>query len=385
MHVTTVHPPFDGRIYYKEVRALADVGVDVSLATTIEQRTQAFGVTLLPLGKRGGSRLRRIGRAMRALHAMVSNRRAVIHIHDPELLVVAIVPALLGSRVVYDVHEFHADTIMGRAWIPRRLRPLVRRCYELVESLALRRVAGVVVVVEGMLAHYERRMPPGRVALVRNYPNIGRDDVVRAQAQPHPLEGRPYVVHTGGASKRVSYHLMVEAAEAMRDLSPDLAFVNIGENDLGDYPETQRRDLEQRSRAAGIIERGRLPYPEVLQWLAHARIGYIPLEDTFNHRIALPNKLFEYLQFGLPVVADRIGRVEEIVDAGDVGMLVPPQGLAHARALHSIHTQAELHARYSGHARDASRTYSFANELPALRDLYERICVSTSKPALDGR
>ena len=385
IHVTTVHPPFDGRIYYKEVRGLADVGVDVSLATTVERRTQAEGVTLLPLGVRGGSRLRRIGRALRALATMISHREAVIHIHDPELLPIALLPALLGSRVVYDVHEFHADTIMGRAWIPRALRPLVRGCYESVERLALRRVAGVVVVVEGMLAHYERRMPAGRVALVRNFPNIGPDDVARARASGHPLDGRPYVIHTGGASKRVSYHLLVEAAERMRKLSPDLAFVNIGENDLGDYAQDQREELETRARATGVLELGRLAYPDVLRWLAHARIGYIPLEDTLNHRIALPNKLFEYLQFGLPVVADRIGRVAEIVDEHDVGILVAPDAGSHASALHAVHTRDALYTRYSRHAQNASRVYSFKNELPALKNLYERICVSTSKPALLAR
>ncbi len=380
-----MHPPFDGRIYYKEVRALAGLGIDVSLATTVERRTQADGVTLLPLGRRGGSRLRRVGRALRALAAICANRGAVIHIHDPELLVVALLPALLGTRVVYDVHEFHADTIMGRAWIPARLRPAARRCYETVERLALRCISGVVVVVEGMLAHYEMRMPPGRVVLVRNYPNIGGDEVACARAESHPLDGRPYVVHTGGASRRVSYHLLIEAAEYLRELSPDLAFVNIGENDLGDYPVERRYELERRARAAGVVELGRLPYPDVLRWLAHARIGYIPLEDTYNHRIALPNKLFEYLQFGLPVVADRVGRVAEIVTAHELGVLVAPEGLAHATALHNVHSDRALHAQYTARAQEASRAYSFASELRALHGLYERICVSTSNPALLGR
>jgi glycosyltransferase involved in cell wall biosynthesis len=378
MHLTTVHPPFDGRIYYKEVRALADAGVDVSLATTVERRTETDGVMLLPLGARSGSRFRRLGRAMRAFAAIVAHRGAVIHIHDPELLPVALLPALFGTRVVYDVHEFHADTIMGRAWIPRSLRPAVRSCYERIEQLALRRISGVVVVVEGMLSHYEPRMPPGRVALVRNYPNIGCDEVAAARATTHPLDGRAYVVHTGGASKRVSYHVLVEAAEHLRRLAPDLAVVNIGENDLGDYPDARRRELERRARDAQVFELGRLAYPDVLRWLAHARIGYIPLEDTHNHRVALPNKLFEYLQFGLPVVADRIGRVAEIVTAHDVGILVHADGLAHAQALHRVHGEAATHAHYSHRSQEASRSYAFANELPALRALYERICVSTS-------
>jgi glycosyltransferase involved in cell wall biosynthesis len=377
MHVTTAHPPLDGRIYYKEVRALADDGVDVCLATTIDRRAQEQGVSLLPLGKRTESRLRRLGRALRALSTMCSHREFLIHIHDPELLLVALVPAMFGVRVIYDVHEFYADTIMERAWIPPSLRPAARACYRAVEGLALRCLSGVVVVVEDMLAHYEPRMPAGRVALVRNYPNISSDTVARAQATAHPLDGRPYVLHTGGRSRRVSYHLLVAAAEHMRELAPDLAFVNIGEDDLIDYPPAQRAELVARARAAGVIDIGRIPYPEVQQWLGHARIGYIPLEDTYNHRIALPNKLFEYLQFGLPIVADRIGRVAEIVSAHDLGMLVPPEGRAHAVALRDVHCEPNLHAHYSRRAREAAHTYSFASELPALRDLYERIYVSS--------
>ena len=378
LHVTTVHPPYDGRIYQKEVRALAASGIEVGLATTIESNRHEAGIRMLALGDGAGPRLHRLGRAWRALRAIWAHRRSLVHIHDPELLVVAVVPAMLGVRVVYDVHEFYTDTIRARAWIPAPMRPALAALYDAVERAVLRSFAGVVVVVEGMLARYEPKMPAGRVALVRNFPNISRAEVDAAAAAPHPLGGQPYVVHTGGASRRVAYHLLVAAAEELRQLAPELAVVNIGEIDLIDYAPHERRALRRRAEEAGVFELGRRPYTEVLRWLAHARIGYLPLEDTFNHREALPNKLFEYLRFGLPIVADRVGRVAEIVSEGNVGVLTPADGHAHAMALHLLHRDELQRERYSANARTASTAYSFEGELRELRGLYERIWVSTT-------
>ena len=307
-----------------------------------------------------------------------AHRDAIVQIHDPELLPIALLPAMFGTRVIYDVHEFHRENIRSRGWIPAMIRPIVSRVYELVENLALRWFAGVVIVVEPMRERYRNRIASDRVALVRNYPNISAEDVQRARNAAHPLNGKPYVIHTGGAARRVSYHLLVECAELLREVAPDLSIVNIGTVDLTEYEPAERLRLRARAAAAGVVELERVPYAEVLQWLAHARVGYVPLEDSDNHREALPNKLFEYFHFGLPVVADRVGRTAEIIDRHDAGVAVDATGAAHAAALNAIHQDESTHQRLRDNALRCASEFSFAGEFPALRSLYERIWVSTS-------
>ena len=374
LHVTTVHQPLDTRIYYKEVRSLADSGYDVRLATTVERVDRHDGVTLLPLGSREGSRLRRIWRDVRALFTIFSNRDAIVHIHDPELLLVAALPAFAGTRVVYDVHEFYLERIGASEWLPAPLRAFARAMYDTIERLVLPRFAGVVVVSEAMRPRYERFVPPHRVALVRNFPNLAAGDLERARAAAHPLGGTPYVVHTGGASRLRGFADLVAAAERLRELGSDLRIVNLGETDLSQYDDAERASLLERAQRAGVVMGGIVPYRDAHVWLAHATLAYLPLEDTENNRRGMPNKLFEYALFGLPVVASDIGRVAEIVRETGAGTLVPiGAGSAHGDALATIANDRALRESISRAAHDAARVYSFDGEFDRLRSLYARI------------
>ncbi len=374
LHVTTVHQPLDTRIYYKEVRSLADSGYDVRLATTVAEATDHDGVSFLPLGDRGGSRLRRIFRDLRAFFTILAHRDAIVHIHDPELLLVAALPAFSGACIVYDVHEFYVERIAASEWLPPKLRRLASGLYDAVERAVLPRFAGIVVVNESMRARYERFVPRERVALVRNFPNVGVPDLERARRTAHPLGGAPYVIHTGGAMRLRAFHDLVAAAESLRALGSPLRIVNIGETSLADYDAKERDRLLERAERAGVVMVGPVGYAEALAWLAHARIAYLPLIDTENNRFGMPNKLFEYQLFELPIVASDIGRVAEIVRGTGAGEVVPVgDGAAHARAMHAIDADGERYERYASAAREAARTYSFAGEFDRLHVLYQRI------------
>ncbi|MEX1055509.1 MAG: glycosyltransferase, partial [Rhodothermales bacterium] len=88
--------------------------------------------------------------------------------------------------------------------------------------------------------------------------------------------------------------------------------------------------LAALARGLGIRDRIRfiepVPPDELLSYTASADIGVTLLEDVcLNHRFALPNKLFEYLVAGIPVVASDIPEVRRIVRGFDVGLVVDPQ------------------------------------------------------------
>lgn len=68
-----------------------------------------------------------------------------------------------------------------------------------------------------------------------------------------------------------------------------------------------------------------VPPDALLSYTASADVGVTLLEDTcLNHRYALPNKLFEYLMAGIPVLASDLPEIRDVVDAYGVGRLVDP-------------------------------------------------------------
>lgn len=374
LHVTTVHPPFDVRIFHKEVRSLAASGISVGLATTVTQPEIHDGIPLVALGSSEGPRWRRIVRDLRAFRTIYAHRQAIVHIHDPELLLVAALPALMGARVVYDVHEFYVERIGSSHWIPGPLRRFATWAYDTIERLVLPRFAGVVIVSEAMRERYAGIVNPERIALVRNFPNLDATELERARHSSHPLEGRPYAIHTGGASRLRAFHTIVAAAEELKAMGSPLTIVNLGPTDLSDYEPAEAAQLLERARNAGIIMPGRVSYEESQRWMAHATAGYLPLADTENNRRGMPNKLFEYLLFGLPVVATRIGRVADIVGTTQAGTLVPFEAPSeHAAALAALAQHAALHQRFAAASTRAARAYSFDGEFDALETLYARI------------
>jgi len=374
LHLTTVHGPFDNRIFGMQAKSLAAAGYDVTLATTVDAAGSRDGVRLLPLGSiaRASRRMDRIGRNVRALR-VAARAYDIVHVHDPELLIVAgICAAFLGRHVVYDVHEYYDEKFSGddvtAAWIPGFLLSAVRTAYGFAERTVLPRAAGVVVVSERMLPRYQRLLPPERVAVVQNFPSLTREEVAAARATSRPLDV-PYFVHTGGASKDRSFDVLVATAEKLRT-----PIVNLGAIELEEYPTAQRRALLERAQAAGVIMPGSVPHAEAVRWIAHADAGYLPLANSENNRRGQPRKLFEYMLFGLPVVASDVGNIGNIVREHGVGVTVPPHDpLEHARALEALTADAGLRMHYARKARAAAPSFSFATQLPNLIDLYERI------------
>lgn len=381
LHVSTVHSPFDPRIYQKEVRSLADAGYDMTLATTVDDAKTVDGVRFFPLGAAppdGTRRLSRIPRNLRALRAMLGNY-AIVHIHDPELLLASMVGVIAGRKVVYDVHEFYRERIADTNWIPKSLRPAVLRMYSFVERLVSKRLSGVVVVSPDMLPHYRQFLSADRVALVRNYPNITAAQVQEALVRGRPIE-EPYIVHTGGASRHRAFDVMVEAAERLRALGCSAPLINVGTVDLSAYPANLQTELVERAKSAGIRQMGWCSYEDSLRWIAHAQAAYLPLALTANNLRGVPQKMFEYFRFGVPVVACAFGRVQEIVSEWNGGLLVDPSNAQeHANALYTLLEDPEQRERFAAGARNAGNTYAFSAEVPQLIGLYERIL--SKKPA----
>jgi len=181
--ITSVHQPFDGRIFHREARSLARAGYQVTLLAPVAfAREEREGVTVVGVPRPA----RRWARPLAWLRLYRLARRlrpAAVHIHDPELLL--LLPFLrlgLGpqARLIYDAHEYFVDSIAVKHWIPPRLRPLAARAAGWAERLLAQRAHGLVLAVEGQRAEYNYFRGP--VAVARNLPLAGLFE----GGEPHP-------------------------------------------------------------------------------------------------------------------------------------------------------------------------------------------------------
>ncbi|RPJ36239.1 MAG: glycosyltransferase family 1 protein, partial [Planctomycetaceae bacterium] len=85
--LTSVHMPFDGRIFHKEARSLVKAGYDVTLIARHTKEEVGGGVRVLPLPA-PKNRIERVAKVMRRLHRLAVQENAdVYHFHDPELMI----------------------------------------------------------------------------------------------------------------------------------------------------------------------------------------------------------------------------------------------------------------------------------------------------------
>ena len=112
VHVSTVHPPFDSRIFYKECRTLVKNGHDVVLVVQHDRDEIVDKVRIRSVSK-SANRLERIFRTTWKIYkTCLEEDASIYHFHDPEFIPVALLLRTKGRKVIYDVHENNPESAL---------------------------------------------------------------------------------------------------------------------------------------------------------------------------------------------------------------------------------------------------------------------------------
>ena len=228
---------------------------------------------------------------------------------------------LHGGRLVYDSHELFVES-GSNARRPGWAKWLLRR----LERSLSRRADALVTVNQTLADLLNRTYGFSRVVVLHNTPNRWNppavsDDRLRTAAG---IElGTPVALYHGGFSADRG---LVPLAEAM--LSPGLDGCHLVYMGSGDLRE-RLVDLAAETRFGGRIHvLDAVPPDDLLAWVASADVGVMPNQPTTaNERLSTPNKLFESLAAGIPVVTSdfperrRIGLDDP---AGPLGAVCDP-------------------------------------------------------------
>ncbi|MDE2060646.1 MAG: glycosyltransferase family 4 protein, partial [candidate division NC10 bacterium] len=222
------------------------------------------------------------------------------------------------KKVIYDIHEYNADTMLTKHWLPTEARRTVSRAVMWLDRYAVKKMSGIVVVNEDMAKLFRAGLSsPRPVVTVHNYPEL----------QDAALDGghsadEPVGIYVGGLSKDRGLEVLLEAGERLRRAYPEASIQVLGPLELAGV----RREYAfvDGWGAYGVEYLGRVPHRDILKWLQRARVGLIPWLPTPNHLKGTPVKLFEYMLAGIPVVASGFGFISLIVRDTGCGLLVPP-------------------------------------------------------------
>ena len=311
-HLTSVHPRRDTRIFHKECKSLAIEGYDVHLFVGDGQGDEVTeGIHVHDIGVQPRSRLTRIIRQPRKmLERVVTVHPDIVHFHDPELLPIGVKLAKMGKYVIYDAHEDVPKQILTKHWIPSVARSLFAKVVERYENWAVRRMSGVI----GATPHIANRFQGkgSNAVAINNFPIVGEF------AADDKSGERPKKVCYIGVISRIRG--LIEVVRAM-PLLPDVQLTI-----CGDFSESA---LEEELRAeAGwsqVEYMGLVSRDEVKMVMSESRAGIVTFLPAPNHTEAQPNKMFEYMSAGLPVIASDFPLWRQIIDGADCGVCVDPE------------------------------------------------------------
>ena len=142
--LTSVHPPFDTRIFHKEAKSLAKAGYDVTVIAQHDKDKIVDGIRIVPLSK-PKNRFERMTRTIWTTYRKALKIDAdIYHFHDPELIPIGLLLKLHGKRVIYDVHEDVPRQNLSKPYIPVVFRRPISAMIGALEAFSARRFDGVV-------------------------------------------------------------------------------------------------------------------------------------------------------------------------------------------------------------------------------------------------
>lgn len=362
-HLTSVHAPFDIRIFHKEGKSLAAAGYRTSIIVPHCQSECLNGIHIMALPVPRTRRERIIRVPWQMYRWALREGACIYHFHDPELIPIGILLKLHSKKVVYDVHEDLPRDVMDKDWIVPALRKLVAVGAKFAEAIAASLFDGIVAASPSIA----KRFPRKKTVVVQNFPRLDR------LCDPNALryaERSPTCVYLGGISPLRGAREMVKAIWFL----PEGLGVRLVLAGSIDPPELEN-ELRNLPSGKQVEFQGMLQQDGVKRLLKHSTIGLVLYHPIANHTESQPNKLFEYMSAGLPVIASDFPLWRKIVGEAGCGLLVDPenpQAIAQGIQWLVEHPQEAEEMGQRG-AAAVQTTYNWAKEEEKLLDLYRRL------------
>jgi glycosyltransferase involved in cell wall biosynthesis len=238
----------------------------------------------------------------------------VYHAHDDNALAACYIAALWHRKpLIFDAHEFPLIALKDKHWLSvlltRLFTPMVRRC------------AGIITVSSPIAQEICDLYHVPHVSVIRNLPVY--------QAPPKSDRLQQYLglnsnvriaLYQGNMDPARGLDKLVRAAKF---LEPDIVIVMMGKG-VGITPSQLHSLIISEEVSDRIKILPPVPYAELLDWTASADIGLtvLPPDYSLSIGMCLPNKLFEYLMAGLPVLSSQLPAVAEVINTYDVGCIL---------------------------------------------------------------
>ncbi len=336
------------------------LGWDRSAQLPEKEAVDGFTIIRMPIHANFGSGLANLPNLLRwqwRLFTWLAKHHSefdIIHACDFD----TILPALWckqrwGQIVVYDIFDFYADHL-------RRTPGWIKNWIRMMDLKSIDRADALILVDDARVAQIAGSTPK-ELAVIYNSP------------EELDLSDFPAFSPSPAGDLRLAY---VGLLQVERGLVEMLNIVGRHLNwhlDLAGFGGDERTVAEKASGMPNVTFHGRVPYPTALALSQAADVLFAIYDPSIpNHRYSSPNKVFEAMMLGKPIIVAYNTNMDRIISAAEAGLVVTyGDEAALETALTKLADDPTLRQQFGQHARAAYELkYSWQVMESRLRDLY---------------
>ncbi|GCL72379.1 hypothetical protein PN4B1_22890 [Paenibacillus naphthalenovorans] len=290
----------------------------------------------------------------------------VYHAHDLPVLRPTVKSATkLKAKIVYDAHELYTE--IGE--LPKSLRKQLEK----IEKKYITKVNAVITVNEFIADEMADRYNIAAPYVLYNSTNKpatfdNRVKYDKFREKWPELGVKKIVLYQGWFSL---YRNLTSLVESARFLNENICLVFMG---YGDERKILENIVEQYKLHQKVYFLDAVSQDVLLQYSASADVGIIPYPPVdMNHYWCSPNKLFEFIQAGIPIIASDLPFLTKIIRGNEIGLtskLDSPESFAEAINLFFEDDRSQL---YRNNINKIVEEYSWSTDEKKLIEIYHKL------------
>ena len=367
-HITSVHRPFDTRIFSNEICSLKKAGFELALIAPHKKTEVVDGVKIIAIPQFKKKSVRLLLASFFILRIALTLPIKYFQLHDPELVFVAIVLRIAGTKVTFDLHEKISEQVLSKPLIPKVLKGTIvvlsRWTEKIISAVSNYLIAATPVIAESC--------PSKKTIVIQNFPVLN----VLSNLNCVPYQSRENNIIYVGDLTRVRG--IKEITSAMERLPGGLdATLIIG----GNFPHVDfKSEIVSLAGWSKVNFLGYIDRKTVFKQLGLARIGLVVLHPIANYVSSQPVKMYEYMNAGIPIVASDFPSWRSLIEKIGCGLLVDPlDPQSIADAIEWLLKNPEKAERMGEKGKEAvQNTYNWEVEEKKFIDFYKKIVKTVS-------
>jgi len=300
---------------------------------------------------------------LRLFILLLFSKADIFHANDLDTLLANFIAAKLrGKTIVYDSHEYFTG-------VPEiQHKKFVKKTWQIIEGYIFPKLEYIFTINQSIANLYQQKYNK-KLIILRNIPRK-----LNLQQRKTKLElGIPMgkdIIILQGAGINMDRGAE-ELIEAMKYLKNTFLLI-IGD---GDVIKSLKKKVLILNLKDSVLFKGKMPYLEMMQYTKHAQLGITLDKDTnINYKFSLPNKLFDYIQAGIPILASKIEEVEKVIKNYEIGLLIDNHEPIHiAEKIQFALSHKESIKKWTINLETAAKELNWENEETFLIETYKKI------------